>query len=151
MSLSKSSPEGLKPQECERSSGRSKPLISYIPTAMDTTKVVNKMKVSNKMTVSVTVFKEGSPEQSLNHVQTSLEIITHRGLDTDYEEACKADLKAEEKLTAATAVKAKYKRMDKNAPILQAWTKATAAKICSEEAIESAGQAIFLQYSTQLP
>ena len=150
MSSSKSSPEGLKPQECERSSGRSKPPISYIPTAMDTTKVVNKIKVSNKMTLSVTVFDEGSPEQFLNHVQTSLEIISQRGLDTDFKEACKAGEKAEEKLTAATEAKAKYKGTDESSPVLQAWTKATAAKIRSQEAIESAGQAIFLQYSTQL-
>ena len=86
MSTSKSSPEGLKPQECERSSGGSKPPISYIPTAMDTTKVINKIKVSNKMTLSVTVFDEGSPEQFLNHVQTLMKIISQRGLDTDYED-----------------------------------------------------------------
>ncbi len=67
---------------------------------MDTPKVINKVKVSDKMTLSVTVFNEGSPEQFLNHVQTSLEIIFQRGLDTDYQEACKADLKDEEKLTA---------------------------------------------------
>ena len=53
MSTSKSSPEGIKPQECERSSGRSKPPISYIPAAMDTPKVINKVKVSDKMTLSV--------------------------------------------------------------------------------------------------
>eukprot|EP00804_Cyclotella_cryptica_P014218 CCRYP_005629-RA/>CCRYP_005629-RA protein AED:0.13 eAED:-0.11 QI:0/-1/0/1/-1/1/1/0/160 len=33
MSASKSSPEGLKPHECERSSGRLKSPISYIPTS----------------------------------------------------------------------------------------------------------------------
>ncbi|KAL3784137.1 hypothetical protein HJC23_005795 [Cyclotella cryptica] len=150
MSTSKSSPEGLKPQECERSSGRSKPPISYIPTAMDTPKVINKIKVSNKMTLSVTVFDEGSPEQFLNHVQTSMEIISQRGLDMDYGEACKADKKAEAKLTAATAAKAKFKGTDENSPVLQSWNKATAAKIHTSEAIVSAGQAIFLQYSTQL-
>ena len=74
MSSNKSSPEGLKPQECERSAARSKPPISYIPAAMDTPKVINKVKVSDKMTLSVAVFNEGSPEQFLNHVQTSLEI-----------------------------------------------------------------------------
>ena len=120
MLTSKSSPEGLKPQECEWSSG-SKPPISYIPTAMDTTKVINKIKVSNKMTLSVTVFDEGSPEQFLNHVQTLMEIISQRGLDTDYEEACKADKKAEAKLTVATAAKARYKGTDKNSPVLQSW------------------------------
>eukprot|EP00804_Cyclotella_cryptica_P016279 CCRYP_005743-RA/>CCRYP_005743-RA protein AED:0.85 eAED:1.00 QI:0/0/0/0.66/1/1/3/0/377 len=81
------------------------------------------------MTLSVTVFDEGSPEQFLNHVQTSMEIISQRGLDTDYGEACKADAKAEAKLTAATAAKAKFKGTDENSPVLQSWNKATAAKI----------------------
>ena len=57
------------------------------------------------MTLSVAVFNEGSPEQFLNRVQTYLEIISQRGLDIDYQEACKADLKAEEKLTAANEAK----------------------------------------------
>jgi hypothetical protein len=117
---------------------------------MDTPKVINKIKVSSKMTLSVTIFDEGSPEQFLNHVQTLMEIISQRGLDTDYEEACKADQKAEAKLTAATAAKAKYKGTDENSPVLQSWNKATAAKLHTSEATVSAGQAIFLQYSTQL-
>ena len=114
---------------------------------MDTTKVINKIKVSNKMTLSVTIFDKGSPEQFLNHVQTSMEIISQRGLDTDYE---KADKKAEAKLTAATAAKARYKGTDENSPVLQSWNKATAAKLLTSKALGSAGQAIFLQYSTQL-
>ncbi len=64
---------------------------------MDTSKVINKVKVSDKVTLSVAVFNEGSPEQFLNHVKASLEIIFQRGLDMDYQEACKVDLKAEEK------------------------------------------------------
>ena len=76
---------------------------------MDTPKVINKIKVSSKMTLSVTVFDEGSAERFLNHAQTLMEIISQRGLDTDYEEAWKADQKVEAKLTAATAAKAKYK------------------------------------------
>ena len=79
MSTSKSNPEGLKPQECERRSWRSTPPIFYITVAMDTPKVINKVKVSDKMTLSVAVFNEGSPEQFLNHVVTSLEIISQRG------------------------------------------------------------------------
>ena len=81
---------------------------------MDTSKVINKVKVSEKMTLFVAIFNEGSPEQFLNHVQTSLEIITQRGLDTDYQEACKVDLKAEEKLTAAIKAKENYQGMDEN-------------------------------------
>ena len=128
MSTNKSTPEGLKPQECERSSGRNKQPISYIPTAMDTPKVINKIMVSNKMTLSVAIFNEGSPDQSLNHVQSSLEIINQRGLDTEYQEACKADLKAEEKLVAATEAKDNYQWTDENPPELKSWKTATAAK-----------------------
>ena len=128
MTTSKSNQEGLKPQECERSSGRSKPPISYIPAAMDTPKVLNKVKVSDKMTFSVIIFNEGSPEQFLNHVQTSLEIISQRGLGTDCQEACKADLKAEKMLTVATEAKENYQGTDENAPVIKSWKKATAAK-----------------------
>ena len=151
MSTNKSTPEGLKPQECKRSSGRNKPPIFYILAAMDTPKVINKIKVSDKMTLSITVFNKGSPEQFLNHVQTSLEIISQRGLDMDYQEACKADLEAEKKLTAATEAKENHQGMDENPLVIKLWKKATAAKTRTGEAIESAIQAIFMQYSTQLP
>ena len=75
------------------------------------------------MTLSVAVFNEGSPEQFLNHVHTSLKIISQRGLDTDYQEACKTDLKAEEKLTAATEAKENYQGTDENHPVMKSWTK----------------------------
>ena len=80
------------------------------------------------MTLSVAVFIEGSPEQFLNNVQTSLEIIFQRGLDTDYQEACKADLKAEEKLTVATEAKENYQGTAENHPVMKSWKKATSAK-----------------------
>jgi hypothetical protein len=102
------------------------------------------------MTLSVSIFNKGSPEQFLNHVQSSLEIINQRGLDTEYQEACKADLKAEEKLVAATEAKDNYQGTDENPPELKSWKKATAAKTRTGEAVESAIQAIFMQYSTQL-
>jgi hypothetical protein len=117
---------------------------------MDIPKVINKIKVSNKMTLSIAVFNEGSPEQFLNHVQTSLEIISQRGLDTDYQEACKADLKAEEKLTAATNPKENYQGTNENPPVIKSWKKATAAKTHTDEAVESTIQAICMQYATQL-
>jgi hypothetical protein len=53
MSTSKSIPEGLNPQECERSSGQSEPPVSYIPekdAVQDTTHdCTMKVKVSDKM------------------------------------------------------------------------------------------------------
>ena len=73
MSTAKSTPEGLKTQECEKSSGQSKPPISYIPekdaiqdTIQDTTHDHTlKVKVSDKMQLTITVFHEGIPEQFL--------------------------------------------------------------------------------------
>jgi hypothetical protein len=109
MLTAKSTPEGLKPQECERSSGRSKPPVSYIPKKDDaqdaTHDCTTKVKVSEKMQLTVTVFHQRTPEQFLNHVQVTLETISQRGLDTDYQLAIKEDLEAEEKLTAATEAK----------------------------------------------
>ena len=40
--------------------------------------------------------------------------------------------------------------MDENLPVNKSWKKATAAKTCTGEAVESTIQAIFLQYSTLL-
>ena len=73
------------------------------------------------MTLAIAIFNEGSPEQFLNHFQTSLEIISQRGMDTYYQEACKADLKAEEKLTAATEAKENYQGTDENPPVMKSW------------------------------
>ena len=109
MSTAKSIPEVLKPQECERSFGRSKPPVSYIPekdAVQDTTHdCTMKVKVSDKMQLTVTIFHQGTTEQLLNHVQVTLETISQRGLDTDYKLAAKEDSEAEEKLTASTEAK----------------------------------------------
>ena len=150
MSTSKSVSEGLKPQECKRSAGRVKPPIPYIPAAQSSNDTIMKVKVSDKMMLSVSVFHMGTPEQFLSHVQKTLDIISQRGLDTEYQEACKADHKAEEKLTAAIEATEKDKGMDENPPSLKALKKATAAKECTGKTIESAIQKVFMQYSTLL-
>ena len=154
MLTSKSIPEGLKPQECERSTGRSKPPISYIPerdAAQDATHDrTMKVRVSEKLQLTVTVFHQGTPEQFLNHVQVTLETISQRGLDTDYQLAIKEDLEAEEKLTAATEAKESYLGSEENPPVIKSWKKATAAKTRTSEAVASAIHEIFMQYSTLL-
>ena len=94
MSTSKSIPIGLKPQECKRSAGWIKPPIPYIPAAQSSNDTIMKVKVSDKMMLSVSVFHMGTPEQFLSHVQKTLEIISQRGLDNEYQEACKEDRKA---------------------------------------------------------
>ena len=154
MLTAKSIPEGLKPQECERSSGRSKPPVSYIPekdAAQDATHDrTMKVRVSEKLQLTVTVFHQGTPEQFLNHVQVALETISQRGLDTDYQLAIKEDLEAEEKLTAATEAKESYLGSEENPPVVKLWKKATAAKTRTSEAVASAIHEIFMQYSTLL-
>ncbi len=48
-----------------------------------------KVKVTERMQLTVTVFHQETPEQFLNHVQVTLETISQRGLDTDYQLAIK--------------------------------------------------------------
>jgi len=102
MSTTKSIPEGLKPQECERG-GHIKPPIAYIPEkdiAEGQDRTV-KIKVSDDMHLTVTVFHQGTPEQFLSHVQMVLETIHQRKLDKAYQDACKEDIEAEKTLVKA--------------------------------------------------
>ena len=92
----KSIPEGLKPQECERGD-RIKPPIAYIPEKeiIESQDRTLKIKVSDGMHLTVTVFHQGTPEQFLSHVQMVLETIHQRKLDKAYQDACKEDTEAE--------------------------------------------------------
>ena len=58
-----------------------------------------KIKVSNDMHLTVTVFHQGTPEQVLIHVQMVLETIHQCKLDMAYQEACKEDIEAEKSLS----------------------------------------------------
>ena len=100
MSTMKSIPEGLKPQECERG-GRIKPPIAYIPEKeiIESQDRTLKIKVSDDMHLTVTVFDQGTPEQFLSHVQMVLETIHQRKLDKAFEDACKEDKEAEKSLS----------------------------------------------------
>ncbi len=95
MSLAKSAPDGLKPQECDRSSGRSKLPISYIPekdAIQDTTHDCTlQVKVLDKMHFTITVFHQGTSELFLGHVQMTLKTISPQELDVAYQMACKED------------------------------------------------------------
>jgi hypothetical protein len=147
----KSIPEGLKPQECERG-GRIKPPIAYIPEKeiIESQDRTLKIKVSDDMHLTVTVFHQGTPEQFLSHVQMVLETIHQRKLDKAYQDACKEDKEAEKKLVKATEAKDGYRGTDENPPVVKSWKKATAVKTRTGETVESTIQAIFLQYSTLL-
>ena len=96
MSTTKSIPEGLKPHECERGS-HIKPSITYIPEKeiVKSQDCTLKIKVSDDMHLTVTVFHQGTTEQFLSHVQMVLETIHQCKLDKAYQDACKGDTEAE--------------------------------------------------------
>jgi hypothetical protein len=100
MSTMKSIPEGLKHQKCERG-GRIKPPIAYIPEKeiIESQDCTLKIKVSDNMHLTITVFHQGTPEQFLSHVQMVLETIHQCKLDEAYQDACKEDTKAEKSLS----------------------------------------------------
>ena len=64
----KVTPEGLKPQECKRNAGRSKPLIPYIPEkdviqeAVDSGANMLKLSLPHKVELRVHVWSKGTPE-----------------------------------------------------------------------------------------
>jgi hypothetical protein len=74
MSHTKVAPEGLKPQECERNMGRSKPPIPYIPEkdviqgTIDSSTNTLKLTLPYKVELHVPVWSKGTPEQFLVHV-----------------------------------------------------------------------------------
>ena len=128
------------------------PPITYIPEKdlIKSQDFTLKIKVSNDMYLTITIFHQGTPEQFLSHVQMVLETIHQRKLDKAFEDACKEDKEAEKKLVKVTEAKDGYRGTDENPPVVKSWKKATAAKTHTGENIESTIQPIFLQYSTLL-
>ena len=86
MSHAKVAPEGLKPQECERNAGRSKPPIPYIPEkdviqeAVDSGASTLKLNLPHKVELHVPIWSKGTPKQFLVHVQLALDAIKQKGL-----------------------------------------------------------------------
>jgi len=129
--VSKSVPNGLKPQECERSPGQNKPPIPYISekdTIQDTSSdSMMKIMLSNKAELRVIVFNQGSLEHFLCHVQTELETIRNKGLVAPYDQAHKEDKEAEKRLVKTTEAYSSYQGMDESCPEKKALKKATQA------------------------
>ena len=86
MSHAKVAPEGLKPQECERNAGRSKPHILYIPEkdviqeAVDSGANMLKLTLPHKVELRVPLWSKGTPEKFLVNVQSALDAIRQKGL-----------------------------------------------------------------------
>ena len=93
MSHAKLAPEGLKPQECERNAGRSRPPIPYIPEKDVLQEVVDssvntlKLTLPHKVELHISVWSKGTPEQCLVHVQQALDAIRQKGLQSALERA----------------------------------------------------------------
>ena len=91
MSHVKVAPEGLKPQECDRNTGRSKPPLPYI-TKKD---VIQEMVYSKANTLKLTLpqklelcipfWSKGTPKQFMVHVQQVLDVIRQKVLQTTLE------------------------------------------------------------------
>jgi len=91
MSHAKVAPEGLKPPECVRNAGRSKPPITYIPKKDVIQEAVdsgaNMLKLTFPHKVELRVWSKGIPEQFLVHVQHTLG--AKNGLQSDLNKAIK--------------------------------------------------------------
>ena len=156
MSHAKVAPEGLKPQECERNAGRSKPLILYIPEkdvlqeAVDSSANTLKLTLPHKVELRVPVWSKGTPEQFLVHVLLALDAIRQKGLQAALERAHKDKEEWTEKLTLAIEAYANYKGMDENPPEKKVVAKATEAVAREKETIESLIAQVFQLYSNLL-
>ena len=110
MSHAKVAPEGLKPQECERNAGRSKPPILYIPEKDVLQETVNsstntlKLTLPHKVELCVPVWSKGTPEQFLVHVQSALDAVRQKGLQSALDKVIKDKEELTEKLTTAIEV-----------------------------------------------
>jgi len=108
------SPDGLKPQECERNAGWSRPPIPYIPKedviqeAMDTAANTLKLTLSHKVGLHVPVWSKGPPEQFLVNIQKALDVIRQKGLLVAYEKAIKDREECTLKLTKVAEAMVNY-------------------------------------------
>ena len=83
MTLSKSAPEGLKPQECECGSGHNKPPIPYIPEKDKLQEAVESSTSTIKLLLPVNVELQVS-RQFVMHVQQAISAIRQKGLKHAY-------------------------------------------------------------------
>ncbi len=92
MSLLKSVPEGLKPQECKRTKLREPPHVPYVPTKDEVQEEVAKLR---NLEIKTTIEKDttlnfpvwhgnGTHEAFLMHVTAELDVIKKRDHFLDY-------------------------------------------------------------------
>ncbi len=111
MSLLKSVPEGLKPQECERTKLRVPPPVSYVPMKDEVQEEVAKLRnfeikisIKKDTTLNFPVWHEnGTREAFLMHVTAVLDVIKKHGHFQDYEKAEKVQEEAKKAIESARA------------------------------------------------
>jgi len=93
MSNAKVTPEGLRPQECDRNAGRSKPPSPYITKkdviqeAVDSGTNTLKLTLPHKVKLRIPVWSKGTPEQFLVNIQQALDAIRQKDLQSALEKA----------------------------------------------------------------
>jgi hypothetical protein len=111
MSLLKSVPEGLKPQECERTKLREPPPVPYMPTKEEVQEEVAKLRnleikttIKKDITLNFPVWHEnGTRKAFLMHVTAVLDGIKKHGHFKDYDKAQKEYDSAKKAIVAARA------------------------------------------------
>ncbi len=111
MSLAKSVPNGLKPQECKRTKLREPPPIPYIPKKDKVQEEVARLRnlqiktlLEKDTTLNFPVWhKNGTQEAFLVHVMAVLDAIKKRGHFKDYDKAQKAYEEAKKAVELAEA------------------------------------------------
>ena len=107
MTLSKAVPKGLKPQECERGSGRNKPPIPYIPEKDELQEAVKsgtstiKLTLPGKVELWVSIWTSSTQEQFVMHVQQAISAIRQKGLKDAYDRLLRTKKEREMKLQDA--------------------------------------------------
>ena len=85
------------------------------------------MPLPHKVELCVPVWSKGTPEQFLVHIQSSLDAIRQKGLQSALDKAIKDKEEWTEKLTMAIEAYGNYKGRDENPPKKRAVDKATEA------------------------
>jgi hypothetical protein len=111
MSLAKSVPDGLRPQECEQLHLREPPLVTYVPIKDEVQEEVSKtqnLQIKTSLEKDTTLnflvwHKNGTREAFMMHVMAALDAIKKRGHFKDYEKAQKAYVENKQAVESARA------------------------------------------------
>ena len=121
-----------------------------IQEAVDSSANMLKLTLPHKVELRVPVWSKGTPEQFLVHVQSALDAIRQKGLQSALEKAIKDKEELTTKLTTAIEAYDNYKGREENPPKKKDVAKATEAVAREKETIESLIAQVFQLYSNLL-